>query len=263
MPQGRRGSLIVVGSGIEAVAQVTLAAQGAIANADEVLYIVGDWLTADWITSLNPAAESLHPFYSPGKSRRATYAEIVGRILRGVRQGHQVCALFYGHPGVFVEASHEAIRTAREEGYPARMLPGVSAEDCLFAELGIDPAAGGCQSYEATDFLIRRRTIDTATPLVLWQVGVVGKADYQPLGFALDGFRALAEYLVGLYGSEHEAVLYEAPKFAIGEPRVERVALGELDGATPSAASTLFVPAKGESELDTAMVARLGMDGVG
>src|SRR5205085_7769185 len=96
----RSGSLIVVGSGIEAVAQATLAAQGAIEHADQVLYLVGDWLTADWITSLNPAAESLHPFYSRNKNRVVTYRQIAERILRGVRAGHRVCAVFYGHPGV-------------------------------------------------------------------------------------------------------------------------------------------------------------------
>jgi hypothetical protein len=34
------------------------------------------------------------------------------------------------------------------------MLPAVSAEDCLFADLGVDPGAAGCQSHEAADFLI-------------------------------------------------------------------------------------------------------------
>jgi hypothetical protein len=34
------------------------------------------------------------------------------------------------------------------------MLPAISAEDCLFADLGVDPADHGCPSYEATDFLV-------------------------------------------------------------------------------------------------------------
>ena len=37
------------------------------------------------------------------------------------------------------------------------MLPAISAEDCLFADVGIDPAMTGCQSYEATDFMINGR----------------------------------------------------------------------------------------------------------
>ena len=40
------------------------------------------------------------------------------------------------HPGVYVAPSHETVLRARAEGYPARMLPGISSEDCLFADLG-------------------------------------------------------------------------------------------------------------------------------
>src|SRR2546429_6584747 len=47
-------------------------------------------------------------------------------------------------------------RQAREEGFEAEMLPAVSAEDCLFADLGVDPGDEGCQSFEATSFLLFR-----------------------------------------------------------------------------------------------------------
>src|SRR5438876_3207892 len=103
----RRGSLNIVGSGIESVGQMTLAAQGAIQHADEVLYLVADALTVDFITSLNPAAESLFPFYSVGRDRMVTYELMIDRMLEGVRAGRNVCAVFYGHPGVFVFATHE------------------------------------------------------------------------------------------------------------------------------------------------------------
>ena len=95
-------------------------------------------------------------------------------ILEPVRAGKRVCAAFYGHPGVFVLPSHEAIARARAEGFDATMLPGVSAEDCLVADLGVDPARNGLQSYEAGDFLRRRPAIEPTTALVLWQIGVVG-----------------------------------------------------------------------------------------
>ena len=32
------------------------------------------------------------------------------------------------------------------------MLPGVSAKDCLYADLLIDPSNPGCVTYEASDF---------------------------------------------------------------------------------------------------------------
>lgn len=41
---------------------------------------------------------------------------MIERILQSVRSGGMTCAIFYGHPGVFVYPAHEAIRRARAEG---------------------------------------------------------------------------------------------------------------------------------------------------
>jgi hypothetical protein len=90
----------------------------------------------------------------------------------------EVCVVFYGHPGVFVQPAHEAIRVARLEGFTARMLPGISAEDCLFADIEVDPGVYACQSFEATDFLVRKRKFDPRSPLVLWQIGSIGDLYY-------------------------------------------------------------------------------------
>jgi hypothetical protein len=100
------------------------------------------------------------------------------------------------------------------------MLPGVSTEDCLFADLGIDPAAG-CQSYEATDFLLNGRRIDTSAALVLWQAGVVGDLRYRQ-GPATDGLRVLVDHLLHLYPGDHRVMVYEAatlPVFGRGPSR--------------------------------------------
>ena len=91
-------------------------------------------------------------------------------------------AAFYGHPGVFVRPSHEAIARARAEGHQARMLPAVSAEDCLFADLGVDPATHGCASFDATTFLARPRPVDSSAGLVLWQVAAVRESRAVPAG---------------------------------------------------------------------------------
>jgi hypothetical protein len=95
-------------------------------------------------------------------------------MLRDVRAGHSVLGVFYGHPGVFVSPSHRAIAIARAEGYEARMLPGISAEDYLFADLGFDPAVTGCCSQEATSVLVHNKQLDITMHNILWQVGAVG-----------------------------------------------------------------------------------------
>jgi hypothetical protein len=69
-------------------------------------------------------------------------------MLRYVRAGHNVIGIFYGHPGVFVSPAHRAIAIAREEGFKAKMLLGISAEDVLFTDLGVDPAVNTRTPHE-------------------------------------------------------------------------------------------------------------------
>ena len=141
-------------------------------------YVVADPIAATRLESLNRNARSLTELYRAGVPRRRIYEEMVDEILGPVRDGKRVCAVFYGHPGVYVEPSHEAVRRAREEGFEARMLPGVSAEDCLVADLGVDPGESGWQSWEATSFLLHGFRPDPTAGLVLWQVDGIGKLDW-------------------------------------------------------------------------------------
>jgi uncharacterized protein YabN with tetrapyrrole methylase and pyrophosphatase domain len=252
------GSLTIVGTGIRLVGQTTLEAKANIEQADKVLYLVSDPATIHWIEEANTNTESLHSFYSQEKDRLTTYLEMVEHILSFVRQQMHVCAVFYGHPGVFVLPSHEAIRRARQEGYAARMLPGVSAEDCLFADLGIDPGAVGCQSFEATDFLVHHRRFDPACSLILWQIGVVGDIGYRE-HYSAAGLRILIETLLPHYPLGHEAVIYEAALYAICDPRMDRVALAEVAERNVTPISTLYVPPAMAEPVDEEMMRRLGI----
>lgn len=241
-PRAIPGSLCVVGTGIKAIAHVTTEARIAIVTADKLLYLVADFLTQDWLAQLNPTAEDLHRFYGDRKPRAKTYEEMTAHILSFVRDGLSVCAAFYGHPGVFAAPSHAAVKQARAEGYTARMLPGISAEDCLFADLGIDPARSGCQSFETTDFLLYQRKFDPACQLVLWQVGVIGNLDYRDLGYDTSAIPTLVSYLLQFYPDDHVVTVYEAATYEVCQARIQQVALNQLGGATLNSSSTLFVP---------------------
>src|SRR3546814_3490023 len=126
------------------------------------------------IQGLRPDAINLGRHYAPGKDRRQTYREIDEAIMAQVRAGKLVCAVFYGHPGVFADVPHRVVRKAREEGIPARMEPGISAEACLYADLNLDPGQRGVQSMEATHFLVHRSEEHTSELVLLWQVALSG-----------------------------------------------------------------------------------------
>lgn len=251
------GSLTIVGTGIR-LSQLSAEARRAIEAADKLLFLVCDPVTHSWLNQVKAEAESLHRFYSADKQRQASYAEMVERILSCVREGLHVCAAFYGHPGVAVDPGHEAIRRARLEGYCATMIPGISAEDCLFADLGVDPATDGWQSFEATDFLVFRRRFDPRVPLALWQAGITGEPGYNtPYGER--GLRILVEVLLEHYAKAHEVVIYEASRYLGCPPSIQRVALAAVPDAEVTVSSTLYIPPQGQAEPDLAMADRLGI----
>ena len=252
-----RGSLTVVGTGISMGVQLTPEARAAIDNSDELVHLAADPVTEEWLACLHPRSASLASAYRVGEPRAAIYERIVERMLAPVREDLRVTAAFYGHPGIFVTPSHEAIRRARAEGYVARMLPAVSAEDCLFADLGVDPAVAGCLSFDATDFLLRSRPVDTSSALILWQISVIG--DLTALAEPrLDNVRVLVERLLEDYPGDHGVVVYEASPYPVAEPVIERVRLDELSRAPLTALSTLYVPPATERPSDAEMAVRLG-----
>lgn len=238
-----RGSLTVVGTGILVAGHTTLEALAQLRCAEKLFYLVADPATQRWLRGLNATAESLYDAYAPGRHRAASYAEMVERILAPVRSGLEVCAAFYGHPGVAAFPGHEAVRRARHEGYAARMLPGVSAEDCLFADLGVDPGRHGCQSFDASRLVLRRHRIDVSSSLVIWQIGAVGVVTHsQRRLWSRRGLRLLTEVLLRFYPPSHQVVRYEAAPYPVCRPVIERLPLSRLPRARVTMASTLYVP---------------------
>lgn len=252
------GSLVCVGTGLKLVAQITLEAKAHIEQADQVFYVLNDGVMAEWVRGLNKTAVSLSHLYHPDKVRLQTYQEMSDLILAAVRQGKAVCVVMYGHPGVFAMPVHKAVAQARREGYPATILPGVSAEDCLFADLGIDPGQYGCYSVEATDFLIRRRQPDITGHLIVWQIGAVGILRFA--GDLVPGLQVLTDELLRFYAPEHMVTVYEASKYPTLPPLIERLPLAQLPQAAVTRMATLYVPPQEKAAVDWEMVARLGME---
>jgi uncharacterized protein YabN with tetrapyrrole methylase and pyrophosphatase domain len=255
----KRGSLCAVGIGIRAPAQTTLEASQRIQEADKVFSIVADSLSEYWLSKLNASTESLARFYEVGKERRQTYLEMVECIVSKVRENVRVCVVSYGHPGIAAFPLHESVRRARAEGFEAEMLAAVSAEDCLFADLGVDPIDGGLRSYEATDFLVHRRGADPTSKLLLWQIGVIGDLSFRPSDrvWNTQGIAVLTETLLETYRPDHEVVVYEAARLPICPPAIERLALRDLPQAYVAALSTLYVPPSENAVADESMMRRL------
>jgi uncharacterized protein YabN with tetrapyrrole methylase and pyrophosphatase domain len=257
------GSLTIVGTGITMISQMTAEAQAWITNAEKTFFLVPHPLAEEWMGQLNPHAESLVRFYSRQSERREVYRDIVTHVFRAVQAGHTVCAAFYGHPSVFVTPTQDLVRRAQAEHYSVTVLPGISAEDCLFADLHLDPGSQGCQSYEATDFLLRPRRFDPCTPLILWQVGVIGY--FKVVDATLDpakGLAVLETMLLRSYPTDHHVIVYEAAMLPTSEPMITHVPLEGLRNAPITSLSTLYVPPIAPPRVDSRMLEQLGLTSV-
>ncbi len=254
----RKGSLACVGLGMTLGAHLTPRSRSHIEQADVVFVAVSDPLVELWVQEMHPDVRSLQPLYGDGdKSRQDTYREMAEAMLVQVRAGHRVCGAFYGHPGVFAQAPHRAVEQAREEGFDAVMEPGVSAEDCLYADLGIDPGRFGCQHYEASQLMFYRRRLDSSAYLVLWQAGVAGDRSFRRFGTAPEYVRLLVELLAEDYPLDHPCTIYEAATLPIQSPRIETVPLGALPDAVLRVQSTVVLPPAQPLSQNPAMLARL------
>lgn len=254
---GKSGSLACVGLGMTLGAHIGPRARTAIEEAEVVFVAVSDPLVELWVKEMNPDVRSLQPLYQAGKPRTETYRQMVEAILGEVRRGRKVCGAFYGHPGVFALAPHKAIELARSEGFPAHMEPGVSAEDCLYADLGIDPGRFGCQHYEASQVMFYRRRLDTSAYLVLWQAGIAGDRSFGRFSTPAPYRQLLVDLLAEDYPLDHPCTIYEAATLPIQSPRIEVTSLAGLAEAELTAQSTLVLAPASRLVPNDTMQARL------
>jgi uncharacterized protein YabN with tetrapyrrole methylase and pyrophosphatase domain len=232
-------------------------ARAHIEQADVVFAAMSDPVVELWLQQMHPDVRSLQPFYAEGKPRHQTYRDMVEAMLVEVRAGHSVCGAFYGHPGVFAKVPHDAIAQARAEGFDAHMEPGVSAEDCLYADLGIDPGRVGCAHFEASQLMFYRRRIDPSAYLVLWQVGVAGDRSYRRFATGRAYRQLLVERLREDYPADHPVTVYEAATLPITPPRMDTVPLHSLADTPLHMHSTLVVPPCAPMLRDEAMLAMI------
>lgn len=237
-----KGSLSCVGIGMTLGAHITPIAKEHINNSDVCFVAVSDALVELWVIEMHEDVRSLQVYYEENKSRKQTYREMVDAVLTEVKAGKKVCGIFYGHPGVFAYVPHQMIKQARAEGHNAIMEPGISAEDCLVADLAIDPGKYGCQQYEASQFMFYKRIIDPSAYLILWQIGVAGDLNF---GIEVTGAKyrkLLLTLLYEEYQKDHQVILYEAATSPLKKTRAEHITLEQLTNAELKDYTTLVIP---------------------
>ena len=252
-----RGRLACVGMGMTLGSHLSPLARSHIEQADVVFAALSDGIVELWLQRMHPDVRSLQPYYAEGKSRMVTYRQWVDVLMTEVRAGSNVCAVFYGHPGIFAWSPHKAIEVARAEGFIAHMEPGISAEDCLYADLGIDPGRFGCQHFEASQLLFYERKIDPTGYLILWQVGLVGDLSLKRFSTGAAYRQVLVDLLSQDYPLDHQVIVYRGATLPIQRPRILRIALRDLPSAELSAEETVVLPPAAPLKQNLALRERL------
>lgn len=248
--------LIVVGSGIKSVSHITEETKKIIRRADKVLYLVNEELLKTWIKRESILSESLDSIYYSTTKRIDAYNAITNYIVAEYSKFNILCVVFYGHPAVFADSALKAVKRIKLDGGHAVILPAISAMDCLYSDLNIDPGKTGCFSIEATELLIYERKIDIYSHLLLWQAANLGTHDTS----YTTKLNILHDYLLEYYTEDHPVCVYEAAQLPTQSPRIEWIKLHKLINASINPISTLYFPPDYNKKLSEKYLTLLNMD---
>jgi uncharacterized protein YabN with tetrapyrrole methylase and pyrophosphatase domain len=240
-----RYHLYLVGLGIRGPGQITRETEAILRRCTRIYYAHTDPAVGAYLRQLCPRVLSLRRYQGDGKSHRRTYKAIAAAVTRSATLRPPVAFAIFGHPLVYVSLANWLLARP-PRGLRVKALPAVSALDCLFVDLRLDPADAGLQMYDANQLLLRRRPLQPDVPCLIWQPAGVESTYATTAWSRPQRFHRLRDYLLGFYPKEHRVVLaLSATTSRRTAPRLKRIALGRLEEARREidGGATLFIPA--------------------
>lgn len=233
--------LSLVGTGIKTLSHLTKESEAHIKQADLVIFLVNEPVMVEWIVKNSKKYNNLHDLYFASKDRDASYKEISKFILEQLKYYNFICIVFYGHPTVFATPGLNAIKQAELLGVRTFVLPAMSSQDCMFADLKINPGDCGCYSVEAMDLIFKSRRFDTGSHLLIWQPAIIGNYGHFK-DVHNDAVCILKDYLLQYYPSDHFVYLYEASIYPGMDCNVVKFKLINLEKQELTTIMTLYIP---------------------
>lgn len=237
--------IYIVGLGILRGHQVTREVDEAIRCCKEVLYIDRSAEMDAYLRERCPRVTDLHPLsYREGENRLNAYDTMASKVVEAALDHPPVAFGLYGHPLIYAFPPFQVSQAAQLLDLRVKILPGISALDCLLVDLMLDPAHEGLQMYEATDLLIRHRPLQPDVPSLIWQIGAVETALYSELPNSPGRFETLKEYLLKFYPAEHAVVAVYSSDDVQRETSFVKFVLGEMESraAELHQGMTLYIP---------------------
>jgi uncharacterized protein YabN with tetrapyrrole methylase and pyrophosphatase domain len=144
---------------------------------------------------------------------------------------------------IFVTPTQFILDIASRIGLKVKVLPAVSAFDCMLVDLNVDPSQGTL-IYEVNDMLLYKRKLLPDLHCFIWQVGGVESEIFSSAVNRPDRFLRLKDYLLQFYPPQHEAIIITSAVNPIMAPKMTRVTLSSLETEPVQmhAGSTLYIP---------------------
>lgn len=223
--------IYVVGTGMVGYNQLTRETMSALEESERV-YFAGtqDAVMAHFEAEYDTEVVDLRDEYTEGGSRLDTYERMAELVMEGAEElDAPVTFALYGHPMVFVSPSKFVLDEAPDRGLAVEVQPGISAMDCIYADVNFDPARNGVQMFEASDLLLREWELNPEVPTMIWQVGAVETAMYVKDWSEPERFTRFREYLQQFYPDDHEVRLLQTATYPLAESQQVTVPLDEFE----------------------------------
>lgn len=195
--------IYIVGLGINGFDQVTPEVRNVLSRSKEVFFIPNSFGTEDYLRSFCPNITGLMDSYQENGDRLDAYHDMATRVVNAALENAPVALAEYGHPTIFAYPPYLIQQAALALGLRVKVLPGISAMDCIFADLMIDPSKDGLQMYEATDLILRERTLFPDVASLIWQIGSLETALYSSKTNAPQRFYRFLNHLLRFYPPGH------------------------------------------------------------
>ncbi len=198
----KEGSISIFGTGVKAIAQITLETNFLLQKMDKVFHMSSNDSIAKYLDSIGCEEVNLNYLYAEGNQRKNVYKKISEIIVSKVSTNKIDCAfLTTGNPVFLNTIVRYICDLAKAKGVPVNIYPGVSSIDSILVDIRLPVGLTGLQCYECTHFIKFQPHIDIRVPLLLFQPGVIEDFKIRrKIAGNISGIQKLKNHLINEYG---------------------------------------------------------------
>lgn len=220
--------IYIVGLGISHIDQITREAERCMEASNEILYVERGLGIDAFLASKCKCITDLTRLYAEGEDRQGTYRKMAATVVKAALERPPVTFALYGHPLIYSYPPFLIREMAGLLGLSVKVVPGVSAMDCIFADLFVDPSMNGIQMFEATEMLLRGRLLQTDVAALIWQIGALETGLYSTYSSRPERFQRFKDHLLRFYPSHHTVFAVHSATHSLLKPEIYEFEISDI-----------------------------------